>query len=169
MTRVLWAGLALLALLTGPVYAQGAGTIVAGQQIGGVRIGGSVTDAVSVAGSLYNQVDSKSGKYTLYEWPLRPFIMIAEKESGRIVLVVVTLSDAYQTDKGSVTGGSERAAVEAAYGREFTAEEDETSTTMVYDPQGIAFDVGKRGAMSGRVTQIIVFTPGRWKAITESL
>ena len=164
------AGLLLASLLAGHALAQPANTgIVAGQHIGGVRVGAPAADAVAAFGSIYNQVDSRSGKYTLYEWPLRPFVAVAEKESGRIVLLVVVLSDLYRTDKGGITGGSERAAVEAAYGAEFTTEEDQSSVTLVYDPQGIAFDIGKVGAMAGRVVQIIVFVPGQWKAITEGL
>jgi len=96
-------------------------------------------------------------------------VVVTEKESGRIVLCVIVLSDVYRTDRGNITGGSERAAVEAAYGAGFTTEEDESSTTLVYDGQGIAFDIGKRGAMSGRVVQIVVFVPGQWKAITGGL
>jgi len=169
MRRVVWAALVILAGLVGPVLAQANTNIVAGQHVAGVRIGGSATDAISAFGSLYNQADSRSGKYTLYEWPLRPFVVIADKESGRIVLCVIVLSDAYRTDRGSITGGSERASVETAYGSEFTTEEDESSVTMVYDAQGIAFDIGKRGAMSGRVVQIVVFVPGQWKSITQGL
>ena len=170
MRRVLWAGMLTLALLATPVFAQTTSTaIVAGQHVGGIRVGGNATDAVSAFGSLYNRAESRSGKFALYEWPLRPFVVIAEKESGKIVLLVVVLNDTYRTDRGSVTGGTERATVESAYGREFTTEEDQTSITLIYDPQGIAFDIGKVGALSGRVVQIIVFVPGQWKAITDGL
>ncbi|MDQ7843093.1 MAG: hypothetical protein QN141_01975 [Armatimonadota bacterium] len=169
MRGVAWAVLVVLALLGEPAFAQANTTISAGVHVAGVRIGGVASEAIAAFGSLYNQADSRSGKYTLYEWPLRPFVVITEKESGRIVLCVIVLSDLYRTDKGNITGGSERAAVEAAYGREFTTEEDESSTTLVYDGQGIAFDIGKRGAMSGRVVQIVVFVPGQWKAITQGL
>ncbi len=172
MTRIMWAAVLVLAVLTVPVWAQTSQTssnIVAGQQVAGVRVGGNVNDALTALGSLYNRADSRSGKYSLYEWPLRPFVVIAEKESGRVVLVVVVLNDTYRTDKGSVTGGSERAAVEATYGKEFTTDEDQSSITLIYDTQGIAFDIGKVGVMAGRVTQIVVFTAGQWKAITEGL
>jgi len=170
MRRALWAGLLILALLAGPVFAQTTNTaIVAGQHVGGIRVGGNATEAVSAFGSLFNRAESRSGKYALYEWPLRPFVVIAEKESGRIVLLVVVLSDTYRTDRGNVTAGTERAGVESAYGREFTTEEDQTSVTLIYDSQGIAFDIGKVGALSGRVAQIIVFVPGQWKAITDGL
>jgi len=169
MRHVAWAALLVLAALAGSVLAQANTSIVAGQHVAGVRLGGSANDAISAFGNLYNQAESRSGKYTLYEWPLRPFVVIAEKESGRIVLCVIVLSDTYRTDRGNLAGGSERAAVEAAYGTEFTTEEDESSVTMIYDAQGIAFDIGKRGAMSGRVLQIVVFVPGQWKAITGGL
>ncbi|HXF81630.1 MAG TPA: hypothetical protein VNN19_02605 [bacterium] len=169
MRRFLWAAVLLPVLLAGPASAQTSATIVAGQQIGGVRLGASVADAAAVLGNLYDSADADSGKYTFHLWPLRSFLVITEKESGRIVLVVVNLSDAYRTDKGNITGGSERSAVEAAYGREYTTEDDASTTTVIFDAQGIAFDIGKRGALSGRVTQIIVFTPGQWKTITAGL
>jgi len=168
MTRITGAAALVLALLAAPAWAQTNTAIVAGQHVAGVRLGAGVNDAVATFGNLYNQADSRSGKYTLYEWPLRPFVAVAEKESGKVVLLVVVLSDAYRTDRG-ITGGTERAAVEAAYGREFTTDEDNSSTTMIYDGLGIAFDIGKVGVMTGRVIQIIVFTPGQWKAITEGL
>ncbi len=154
-------------LMAAPVWAQANIAISAGQHIAGVHVGGGVNDAITAFGSLFNQADTRSGKYTVYDWPLRPFAVLAEKESGKIVLIVCSFSDAYRTDRGGITGGTERAAVEATYGREFTTDEDEASVTIIYDGQGIAFEIGKVGAMSGRVMQIVVFPPGRWKAITE--
>lgn len=160
--------LVLLSVLLGnPTWAQTNTAISAGQHIAGVRVGGNVSDAVATFGNLYNQADTRSGKHTVYDWPLRPFALLAEKESGRIVLIVVSFTDTYRTDRGGITGGAERTAVESAYGREFTTDEDQASVTLIYDGQGIAFEIGKVGVMSGRVIQIVVFTPGQWKAITE--
>lgn len=144
-------------------------TIVAGQSVAGIRIGGNVNEATSVLGSLFDRADSRSGKYTFYNWPLRPIAIFAEKESGRIVFIIMELTDAYRTDLGSVTAGSERQSVEAAYGREFTSDESQASTALIYDALGIAFVVGKSGVMNGRVLSIVVFVSGQWKQITEGL
>jgi hypothetical protein len=161
----------LLALvLAGPVAGQASGTtIVAGQSAAGVRIGGTVDEAVSALGSFYEKADTKSGKYTAHAWALRPVLLLTDKESGKIVFIIVVNTDSYQTDKGNVTGGTERAAVESVYGREFTTDEEGSSVTLIYDAQGIAFDVDKSGVLQGRVSQISIFTPGQWKAIIGTL
>lgn len=166
--RTLAVAVLCVALLAAPASAQTSGTIVAGQSVAGVRIGSNANDAISVFGNLVDQGDSRSGKYVIYNWPLRPVLLVAEKESSRIVFVVVSSTDSFRTDRG-VTGGSERAAVEAAYGRDFTVDDDQSSTTLIYDAQGIAFDIGKRGVMDGRVVSIFIFVPGQWKQITEAL
>jgi hypothetical protein len=160
-------GLVVVALAGVPASAQTSSVIVAGQSAGGIRVGGQVDEAIRLLGDLYDRSDRD--KYSIYDWPLRPFLLIAEKDSGKIVFVLVQLSDAYRTDKGSLTGGSERAAVEAAYGSEFTADEDQRSITLIYDSLGIAFDIGKFGVMRGRVMAIMVFVPGQWKQIVEGL
>ncbi len=144
-------------------------TIVAGQSAGGVRIGSHVNDAISALGSFYDRGDTKSGKYTAYAWALRPVLLLSDKESGRVVLILVVNTDSYRTDRGGITGGTERAMVEATYGREFTTDEEGPSVTLIYDALGIAFDIDKAGALQGRVSEISVFTPGQWKAIIENL
>ena len=154
-----------LALLAAPASAQ-VSTVVAGQSVAGIRIGGNVNDAISVLGALFEKQDTNSGKYTIYDWPLRPLLVIAEKESGRVVLVLVAFTDLYRTDRG-IAGGSERQAVESAYGRDFASTESQSSIRIVYDSLGIAFDVAKVGVMSGRVVQIFVFVPGQWQQIIE--
>ena len=161
----------LLALVVAvPVTGQTpAATIVAGQSAAGVRVGGNVNDAVSSLGSFYEKADTKSGKYTAYAWALRPVLLLSDKESGKIVLIVIVNTDAYRTDRGGITGGTERTTVESTYGREFTTDEEGSSVTLIYDALGIAFDVDKAGALQGRVSQISVFTPGQWKAIIGSL
>lgn len=171
MRRSVLAVLIGLTLFAVPAAAQAPAntTIAAGQQMAGVRVGANISDAIGAFGTLYDQEDSNSGKYTIYDWPLRPFAVFAEKESGRIVLIIAAYSDVYRTDKGNITGGSERAAAEAAYGSEFEASDGQSVVRLIYDAQGITFNVAKQGAMSGRVVQIIVFLPGQWKAITDGL
>ena len=161
----------MLALVVAvPVAGQAPGTtIVAGQAAAGIRLGGNVTDAVSALGSFYEKADTKSGKYTAYAWALRPVLLLSDKESGRIVLIIVVNTDSYRTDRGGITGGAERATVESAYGREFTTDEEGSSVTLIYDALGIAFDIDRAGALQGRVSQISVFTPGQWKTIIGSL
>lgn len=168
MKRLVVVVLLSVSLLVVPAAAQTTNTaVVAGQSVGTVRIGGNISDAVAAFGVLYDRDDAD--KYHLYDWPLRPFFVIAEKEGGKIVLILIHLSDAYKTDKGSITAGTERASVEVAYGKEFAPDEDDRSLTMIYDPQGIAFDIAKSGVMSGRVARIIVFVPGQWKQITGGI
>ncbi len=157
----------MVALAGVPAAAQTSSAIVAGQSAGGIQVGGQVDEAVRLLGDLYDKADRE--KYSIYDWPLRPFLLIAEKDSGKVVFVLIQLSDAYRTDKGGLTGGSERAAVEAAYGSEFTTDEDSRSITLIYDSLGIAFDIGKFGVMRGRVMAIMVFVPGQWKQIVEGL
>lgn len=159
---------AVVLLLLATAGAQTNTTIVAGQSVAGIRIGGNVNDAIAALGSMFDREETGSGKYTVYDWPLRPFLVIAEKESGRVVLVSISLADQFRTDKG-IAAGSERQVVETAYGREFEATDAQAATRLIYDAQGITFFVGKFGVMNGRVMQILVFAPGQWKAITEGL
>ena len=164
----------LLAALLGalisaiPASAQTSTTIVPGQSVGGIRVGANVSDALRELGSLVDRTDSRDGKYTVYEWPLRPHIIVAERPSGRIVMVRVELSDLYKTDKG-ITAGNQRSAVEGAYGRGYTTEEDAVAIVLIYDSLGITFDIGKVFSMTGRVVGIAVYVPGSWKQINGSL
>ncbi len=157
-------GVALFAL---PAAAQSAATVIAGQAAAGVRLGAHINDALVVLGPVNDKTDRE--KYSVYDWPLKPFLVVAEKESGKVVLVLIQLSDTYKTDKGGLTGGSDRELVEATYGKEYATDEDQRTITLIYDAVGIAFDVGKTGVLMGRVMSIIVFMPGQWKAITDNL
>ena len=152
-----------------PVAGQTSGRIIAGQAAAGARIGGSVDEAVSSLGTFYEKADTKSGKYTAYAWALRPVLALTDKESGKIVFIIVVNTDSYSTDRGSVTGGTERASVESNYGREFTTDEEGSTVTLIYDALGIAFDIDKSGPLQGRVSQISVFAPGQWKSIIGGL
>lgn len=156
-------------LLLATAGAQTATAIVAGQSVGTIRIGGNVDDAIAALGSLFDQEDTASGKFTEYDWPLRPFLIYVEKESGRIAMIIVQLSDIYRTDKGSIAAGSERQTVEAAYGSQGAIEDNPALTRIVYDSSGIGFVLAKRGVMNGRVVIVAVFAPGQWKATTEGL
>ena len=167
MTRLVAVGLLSLAVFALPAAAQNGTTVVAGQSAAGVRLGVQINDALAILGPVNDKTDRE--KYSLYDWPLKPFLVVAEKESGKVVLVLIQLSDAYKTDKGGLSAGSDRELVEATYGKEYATDEDQRTITMVYDAQGIAFDVGKSGVLTGRVMSIIVFMPGQWKAITENL
>lgn len=151
-----------------PATAQTSTAIVPGQSVGGIRIGANVSDAIRELGSLVDRTDSRDGKYTVYEWPLRPHLIVAERQLGRIVMVRVELSDLYKTDKG-ITGGNERSAVESAYGRGYTTEEDAVAVALIYDSLGITFDIGKAFSMTGRVVGIAIYAPGSWKQIIGSL
>ena len=155
-----------IALFGLPVAAQSGGAVVAGQAAGGIRVGQGIQDAMGLLGSVVNQ--SEREKYVIYDWPFKPFLVVAEKDTGKVVLVLIQLSEQYRTDKGGITGGSDRTIVEDSYGKEFATDEGRT-LTMIYDPLGIAFDIGKSGVLSGKVMSIIVFVPGQWKAITASL
>lgn len=167
MRNLLVCTVLVVALSAMPLQAQQTASVVTpGQSVGGIRIGGTITEAIAVLGGLVDK--SERGGYSVYDWPLRPLLVMAEKDSGKIVLVLVQLSDAYRT-ADAITAGSNRVAVEKAYGKEFSADENQRSTTLVYDAVGIAFDIGKHGVMQDRVTSIFVFTPGQWKKITGDL
>jgi len=89
MGRILLIATTLVALVLASASAQTNTAIVAGQSIGGVRIGGNINDAIGALGNLFDREEGTSGKYVFYDWPLKPFLIIAEKESGRVVLVAV--------------------------------------------------------------------------------
>src|SRR5436309_14303926 len=98
--RTLGVALVGVALLGLPAAAQTGSNIVAGQSTGGLRIGTSVSDVIASLGSLYESEDSESGKYTLYDWPIKRFAVVVERESGRVVLVLAGLTDRFRSEKG---------------------------------------------------------------------
>src|SRR5947208_16748914 len=127
--RILGVALVGVALLGLPAAAQTGSNIIAGQSAGVLRIGTSVSDVIAALGSLYESEDSESGKYTLYDWPLKPFAVAVDKESNRVVLVLVGFSDVFSTDKG-FAGRSEVAAVETGYANAYSYIEGSRSTQI---------------------------------------
>lgn len=166
MLRGLAVVVTCMALFVLSAAAQSGGAVIAGQSAGGISLGRDINAAMGFLGPIVNRSDRE--KYALYDWPFKPFLVIAEKDSGKVVLVLIQLSELYRTDKGGITGGSDQAIIEDSYGKEFAVDEGRT-LTMIYDSQGIAFDIGKSGVLTGKVMSIIVFVPSQWKAITTDL
>src|SRR3989442_7160469 len=103
---------------------------------------------MGLLGSVVNQSDRE--KYTLYDWPFKPFLVIAEKDTGKVVLVLIQLSEQYKTDKGGITGGSDRTIVEGSYGKEVATDEGRT-LTMIYDSFGPSVDIWESCGLSRQV------------------
>jgi hypothetical protein len=101
---------------------------------------------------------------TGYYWPLKRIGVIADKDSKRIVALVVSLDDSYKTDRG-ITIGSDVNTFRTAYGKEERVDQHQDDATYVYDKLGIAFVVDDGGALDQRVSLIYVFAPGQYQAI----
>jgi hypothetical protein len=171
MRRLFGVALALLMVVAGGAgaYAQGSPTaspISPGQSVGGFRLGENVTDMVTSLGPIHSEDDIPGSNLTAYFWPLKRLGAIADKNSSKVVALVVSLDDGYRTDKG-VAAGTEMDSVRTAYGHEDSVDSHEDDDTLVYDQIGVAFLVDKSGALGSRVSAIFVFNPGQYKTIFQ--
>jgi hypothetical protein len=165
MRRLSSLALALVAVVA--LAAAGAAqtaSVVPGKAIGEYQLGQSVDPMVSSLGPLHSSDDLPAGNMTGYYWPLKRIGVIAEKDSNRVVALVVSLDDSYKTDLG-VGVGSDVNALHSAYGKEDQVAEHQEDTTYVYDRLGIAFVIDQGGALDQRVSLIYIFPPGQYKAI----
>ncbi len=169
--RFVGAGLAALMAALGLAAAAAAqnaaapgADIIPGQAVGGYRLGQNVGPLLSTLGPIRSQDDLPDTTLTAYFWPLRRIAVIADKSSGTIVALGVSLDDTFTTDKG-VGAGTELDAVRSAYGKEDLLDDHEDDQTLVYNNLGVAFVVDKSGALSGRVSVIFVFANGHYRDI----
>ncbi|HEV2438628.1 MAG TPA: hypothetical protein VGX97_01030 [bacterium] len=138
--------------------------IVPGKAVGDYQLGQALDPLVSTLGPLHSSDDLPSGTMTGYYWPLKRIGVIAQKDSKRIIALVVSLDDTYRTDRG-VTIGSDIGAFHSAYGKEDAVDEHQDDQTYVYDKLGIAFVVDTGGALDQRVSLMYVFPPGQYHSI----
>lgn len=166
MRWLIGAGLAVLlavgVLVTGA--AAQSTPVVPGQSIGGFRLGQDISPIVDSLGPLHSEDDLPGAALTGYYWPLKRIGAIVDKDSHKVVGLVVSLDDTYTTDKG-VAAGSEMEQVRTAYGAEDSVENHQDDETLVYDKLGVAFVVDKAGALGSRVSVIFVFGSGHYHEI----
>jgi len=142
--------------------------VIPGKAVGDYQLGQALDPLVSTLGPLHSSDDLPSGTMTGYYWPLKRIGAIAQKDSKRIIALVVSLDDTYRTDRGVVIG-SDIGAFHSAYGKEDAVDEHQDDQTYVYDKLGIAFVVDTSGALDQRVSLMYVFPPGQYHSIfTES-
>lgn len=146
--------------------AQGS-AVIPGKAVGDYQLGQALDPLVSTLGPLHSSDDLPSGTMTGYFWPLKRIGAIAQKDSKRIVALVVSLDDTYRTDRG-VTIGSDVDAFHTAYGKEDSIDEHQDDQTYVYNRLGIAFVVDNGGVLDQRVSLMYVFTPGQYSTIFTS-
>ncbi len=171
MRRWLGMTLALVMVVATGAAASAQGTptgspILPGQAVGAFHLGEDVHEMVSFLGPIHSEDDIPGSSLTAYFWPLKRVGAIADKGSNKVVALVVSLDDGYQTDKG-IGAGAEMDSVRTAYGHEQTVDSHEDDDTLVYDSLGVAFLVDKSGALGSRVSAIFVFNPGQYKSIFE--
>jgi len=172
MRRVIGVGVALLMIVAASTAGAGrgaaaeAGAIVPGSAIGTFRLGENVSDVVSALGPIHSEDDIPGSSLSGYYWPLKRIGAIADKDSNKVVALVVSLDEGYQTEKG-IGAGAEMNTVRTAYGAEDTVDSHEDDDTLVYDKMGVAFVVDKSGALGRRVSVVFVFTPGQYKTIFQ--
>ena len=143
--------------------AQGS-AVVPGKAVGDYQLGQAIDPMMSLLGPLHSSDDLPAGTMIGYYWPLKRIGVIAEKQSKRIVALVVSLDDTYRTDRG-VAIGADVGAFHSAYGKEDALDEHQEDQTFVYDKLGIAFVVDQGGALDQRVSLIYVFPPGQYHSI----
>jgi hypothetical protein len=138
--------------------------VIPGKAVGDYQLGQTLDPMVAALGPLHSSDDLPSGNMTGYYWPLKRIGVIAEKQSKRIVALVVSLDDTYKTDRG-VTIGSAITAFQGAYGKADAVDQHQDDETYVYDQLGIAFVVDSGGALDQRISLIYVFPPGQYHSI----
>ncbi len=168
MRRLIGPGLLLAALLLGakPAFAQGT-SIVPGESIGDFRLGEDLPAIVTTLGPLHSQDDLPGHFLAGYFWPLKRIGVIADKQTGKIVAIAISLDESFQTEKG-VGAGTDMDSVRGAYGPEDTVENHEDDDTLIYDKLGVAFVVDKSGALGSRVSLILIFTAGHYHDIFKT-
>jgi hypothetical protein len=162
LSGYLLALVAIVALAT--AAAAQASAVIPGKAIGDYQLGQTLDPMVSMLGPLHSSDDLPSGNMTGYYWPLKRIGVIADKNSKRIVALVLSLDDTYRTDRG-VTVGADVGTIRNAYGKEDRLDEHQDDATYVYDKLGIAFVVDNGGTLDQRVSLIYVFPPGQYQAI----
>jgi hypothetical protein len=162
LTSYALALVAVVALATAGA-AQGS-AVVPGKGVGDYQLGQALDPLVSSLGPLHSSDDLPSGTMTGYYWPLKRIGVIAQKDSKRVVALVVSLDDTYRTDRG-VAIGSDISALRNAYGKEDSIDQHQDDSTYVYNKIGIAFVVDSGGALDQRVSLIYVFAPGQYSSI----
>jgi hypothetical protein len=171
MRRMIGTGTAFVLVMWAvtAAYAQapaGGMSIMPGQSVGAYHIGQDISVLVSALGPINEADDIPGSQYTGYYWPLKRIGAIADKQTNKIVALIVQLDENYRTDKG-VSAGTELDALRAAYGQEDSVDSTDDDDTLVYDNLGIAFAVDKAGALSSRVSAIWVFGSGQYKSIFD--
>lgn len=167
LTSYVLALIGVVALATAGA-AQGSSAVVPGKAVGDYQLGQALDPMVSALGPLHSSDDLPSGNMTGYYWPLKRIGVIAEKQSKRVVALVVSLDDSYRTDRG-VAIGSDVVVFQGAYGKADAVDQHQDDETYVYDKLGIAFVVDSGGALDHRVSLIYIFPPGQYHSIfTES-
>jgi hypothetical protein len=172
MRRAIGVGLALL--LTVGTSALGAAQrasaadegIIPGQAIGTFHLGEDLSDVVNALGPIHSQDDVPGSTLSGYYWPLKRIGAIADRSTNKVVALVVSLDEDYQTEKG-VGAGVEMDTVRAAYGTEDAVDSHEDDDTLVYDKLGVAFVVDRAGPLGRRVSVVFIFGPGQYKTIFE--
>jgi hypothetical protein len=119
---------------------------------------------VASLGPLQSSDDLPSGNMTGYYWPLKRIGVIAEKQSKRIVALVVSLDDTYKPDRGGTIGTANNPRPRA-YRKADAVDQHQDDETYVYDQLGIAFVVDSGGALDQRISLIYVFPPGLYHSI----
>ncbi len=164
--RLVIGGAILLTIAVVPPFARAqGGTIVPGESIGSVRLGQNIAAAIQDLGLLHSRNDLPRN-LTAYYWPLKRIGAIASQTTHRILALGASLDDSYRTDK-DIAAGTEALTVRVAYGPEEILEDRAGDQTLIYDKRGVAFVVDKSGALSGRVSVIFIFVPGRYHEIFQ--
>lgn len=165
MRRLTSYALALTAVVAMATAAAAQGSsVIPGKAIGDYQLGQVLDPLVSTLGPLHSSDDLPSGTMTGYYWPLKRIGIIADKDTKKVVALVVSLDDSYKTDRG-IAIGSDIGAFRGAYGKEDSIDEHQDDSTYVYDKLGIAFVVDNGGALDQRVSLMYVFPPGHYSSI----
>ena len=169
MRRLTSYGLALAAIVAMATAAAAQGSaVVPGRAIGDYQLGQALDPLVATLGPLHSSDDLPSGSMTGYYWPLKRIGLIADKNTKKIVALVVSLDDTFKTERG-IAVGSDINAFHSAYGKEDSIDEHQDDSTYVYNKIGIAFVVDNGGALDQRVSLMYVFPPGRYGSIFTTL
>lgn len=143
--------------------AQGS-AVIPGKAVGDYQLGQALDPIMSALGPLHSKDDLPAGTMTGYYWPLKRIGAIAEKDSGKVVALVVSLDDNFKTDRG-VGIGADMGSVQQSYGKPDSVAQHEDDQTLVYDKLGIAFVVDQGGPLDQRVSVMYVFSPGQYGSI----
>jgi len=138
-------------------------SIVPGERIGRLRLGGKLEEIISVLGKAVPRGPGIRKGTTTYTWDPIGLWLIADNAAGDIIWISVEVGEnpwgGLATREGLRLGSTEEQVL-AAMGKPARTVSDGFAKSLYFDQQGIRFTLPITGPMAGKVAALRVVRPG---------